>query len=264
MIPKVVSDKFDSDTGFSFSDSLVYSCFVGSKSHNTHIEKEDPNSFDDVDIFSVIVPPKERVYGLNQWNKNKQIFIDCWDVQIYPLANFVNLCLVGNPNIICTLWVREAERIYIRSGFEELIHNRHIFSSKKVVSAFLGYANDQFRRMTSSQMYQGYMGEKRKKLVEKFGFDPKNASHLLRLLTTCSGFCDTQEIEVYRSSDSQLFKDVKQGKYKLHEVEKMAEDLFVEVRSKLEISKLPKEPDRELANKLLISITENHWEQQKG
>ena len=105
-----------------------------------------------------------------------------------------------------------------------------------------------------------YMGEKRKKLVEKFGFDPKNASHMLRLLTMCVELLDTGEINVYRVHDAQTFIDVKKGKWTLDEVSQRAEELFAEIRDKYDSSPLPDYPDYDRLNSLVTEWLKEHYE----
>jgi predicted nucleotidyltransferase len=110
------------------------------------------------------------------------------------------------------------------------------------------------------KLYQGYMGEKRRKLVDKFGYDCKNASHLLRLLTMCVELLDTGEINVYRVHDAQTFIDVKKGKWTLDEVSQRAEELFAEIREKYDSSPLPDHPDYDRLNSLVTEWLKEHYE----
>ncbi len=58
-----------------------------------------------------------------------------------------------------------------------LIDNRDTFVGSHVYDAYVGYAMSQLRQMERVD-HQGYMGPKRRRLVERFGYDCKNASHL--------------------------------------------------------------------------------------
>lgn len=99
----------------------------------------------------------------------------------------------------------------------------------------------------------GYMGEKRKQLVLRNGYDTKNAAHLIRLLRMCVEFLKTGEMIVFRPDAEQLL-EIKTGKWKLDEVKALADDLWKQARDARDSSKLPDEPNREAAEKILIQI----------
>jgi hypothetical protein len=103
--------------------------------------------------------------------------------------------------------------------------------------------------------FQGYMGEKRKRLVKRHGYDTKNASHLIRLLRMAVGFLQTGEMEVYRPDAAELI-DIKQGKWPLERVKAHAEELFAQAKTAKEWSRLPKTPDVDAIDSLTI---ESHF-----
>lgn len=99
----------------------------------------------------------------------------------------------------------------------------------------------------------GYLGDKRKKLVLEHGYDAKNAAHCIRLLRMCKEFLNTGEMIVYRP-DAQELLDIKLGRWSLEKVKEHSKQLFEEIREARDKSPLPEGPDREGAEKLLISI----------
>ena len=103
----------------------------------------------------------------------------------------------------------------------------------------------------------GYMGEKRKALVEKYGYDCKNGAHLLRLLRMGIEFLTTGEMQVDRPEKHQLI-EIKQGLWSLEKVQKQAEKLFETMEYAYINSKLKAEPDYDEINKLLLGITEEY------
>jgi type III secretory pathway component EscV len=125
---------------------------------------------------------------------------------------------------------------------KELLDNRTMFSSQIAYDSFVGYAVSQLKKM-QSQSYQGYMGEKRKELVKKYGYDVKNASHLIRLLRMGKEFLETGELQVYRTTDRDELLGIKQGKYTLTQIEQMYNQLFAEIDVAKFKCQLPKEPD---------------------
>lgn len=99
----------------------------------------------------------------------------------------------------------------------------------------------------------GYMGDKRKQLVLRHGYDSKNAAHLIRLLRMCVEFMRTGEMVVFRPDAKELL-DIKAGKWNLDEVKRVSSDLFAESKAARDASKLPSEPDRVGAERLLVEM----------
>jgi len=98
------------------------------------------------------------------------------------------------------------------------------------------------------------MGAKRKKLVEKYGYDCKNAGHCIRLLIMGIEFLKNGRLKVYRDEDKQLFIDIKTGKYTLQEIQLMANNLIADIEQVFKESTLPMENDRRVIEQLLIDV----------
>jgi hypothetical protein len=103
----------------------------------------------------------------------------------------------------------------------------------------------------------GYLGDKRKQLVLKHGFDCKNSSHLIRLLRMCEEFLRTGQMTVYRELDRDELLAIKQGEWTLEEVKRESDRLFEECRRAYDESPLQDGPNREKAEEMLIWILEN-------
>jgi hypothetical protein len=99
----------------------------------------------------------------------------------------------------------------------------------------------------------GYLGDKRKKLVLRHGYDSKNAAHLVRLLRMCVEFMKTGELTVMRPDATELL-DIKAGKWTLEKIKSHAQDLFAEAQRAWELSQLPAEPDYQAVERLLIRL----------
>lgn len=117
-------------------------------------------------------------------------------------------------------------------------------------------ANEKAARLKSlrAKYHTAYMGEKRKGLVRRHGYDTKNASHLIRLLLMCNEFLRTGEMQVYREHDAELLRAIKRGEWTLDAVKVRAEELFAEAKVARDASPLPDEPDRKSVNELLVNI----------
>ena len=258
---KEVEDAFRVAAGFDLRPHTVYACYVGSKAHGTHVPSDDPESIDDIDILAIVLPPPAAVLGLNPWKESEHLQVGEWDLVVHSLAKFTRLLLKGNPNTLAALWVRPEDQLFCSSVFRSsYLWEKRAFSAKAAHDSFAGYAKQQLQKMAASEnAYQGYMGEKRKKLVDRFGYDTKNAAHLIRLSLMGIEFLQTGEVTVYRTNDAELLRDIKQGKRSRAEVEELARHLSEEAVKALATSPLPDQPDAVAAERLLMYFYAVEW-----
>jgi hypothetical protein len=106
---------------------------------------------------------------------------------------------------------------------------------------------------------EGYMGQKRKQLVERFGYDTKNAAHLIRLLRMAIEFLNESVFYVQRESDATQLLDIKMGKWTLEQVKAEADRLFQRAEAAYDKSTLPAQPDMAKINELTVSIVSRHF-----
>jgi hypothetical protein len=243
--------------GFDLERYLVCAAYMGSQSHNTYVPKDDPNSIDDVDIMGVVVPPPCFLLGLRKW-EHWTLQKDELDVVVYSLQKFVGLLLRSNPNVVGLLWLKPELYIVAHHAFKRLVDNRDAFSSKIAYESFAGYAGAQFQKMEGGA-FRGYMGAKRKALVEKHGYDSKMAAHAIRLLRMGVEFLETGVMKVFREEDAEEIRAIKRGEWSLEQVKAEAERGFARAREAKERSPLPDRPDFARAEQLLLDITLAVW-----
>lgn len=193
---------------FDLMDRTILLGYRGSTVHGTYIPKELGISVDDKDVIGICIPPKEYYFGLQRF-ENYEKFEGEWDTIAYSLEKYMRLLLKNNPNVMGLLWLEDKHYIYKTTYGERIIENRDIFTSKAAFKSFGGYAHGQLHRMTHGAK-KGYMGKKRKELVDKFGYDTKNASTLIRLLKMGIEFLTTGELQVDRPEKHQLI-EIKKG-----------------------------------------------------
>lgn len=189
--------------------------YVGSIAHGTYRDPDNPDSVDDKDIMGVCLPPLESIYGLDRFEQ-RCVQLRDWDSVIYEARKYVRLLYQSNPNVLSLLWLNDNHYIYRGPIGNYLISNRDLFVSKKIYHSFTGYAYAQLKRMTHAAC-EGYMGKKRKELVEKFGYDCKNAAHCIRLLRMGIEFLREGVLHVHREDAPQLV-EIKMGGWKLEQV----------------------------------------------
>lgn len=229
--------------------------YRGSIAHGTYRPNNDPNSIDDVDLQGICIPSIDYYYGLKEFGSRGTVEIkrDEWDIVLFELTKAIRLLEKGNPNILSILWLDRKYYLSISAAGQMLIDNRDLFTSKRIYHSFAGYASGQLKRMTHLAC-KGYMGEKRKRLVKQYGYDTKNAAHLIRILETGIEFLHEGVLHVCRKNAEKLL-EIKDGKWSLEKVKAEAERLFRLAEVTNCLSRLPDKPDHEKVNKLCVDIS---------
>ncbi len=109
-----------------------------------------------------------------------------------------------------------------------------------------------------SKYFSGYMGNKRRGLVETHGYDTKNAAHLIRILRMGIEFLTDGQMHVEREDKLELLA-IKGGAWSLEKVQNEAEKLFNLAREANVRSSLPPTPDMAKAEELCIELLSEHF-----
>jgi RNA repair pathway DNA polymerase beta family len=237
--------------------------FRGSIAHGMYVPSTDPNSVDDKDLMSVCIPAIDFYFGNKNCGFGHRGVFEKWvgeyDTVSYELKKFVGLLEKSNPNVMSLLWLDPQYYIYVSDLGRRLIDSRELFVSKLIYHAFTGYAHGQLHRMTH-QVFEGYMGQKRKGLVEKYGYDTKNAAHCVRLLRMGIEFLIDGVLYVDRShKDGPELLEIKRGQWTLEQVKAEADRLFRRAEDIYAASKLPLAPDPEKVNELMVSMLQENF-----
>jgi len=237
------------DTPFPLREHLILVGRRGSEAHGTYVPSTDPNSIDDRDLFGVVIAPLDYYFGLRRWEHAESIK-ECWDVVLDETRKWCNMLVGQNPNVIQGLYLEPEDYLWFTDAGSYLVSQREVFRSRDAaLRAFIGYAHGQLKRMTTIGAYKGYMGDKRKMLVDRFGFDTKNAAHLLRLLYVGEEYIRTGTMHVRRTGDEvRLLLSVKRGEVALADVQALADAAFQRVYAASADSPLPPQPDYDRVN----------------
>ena len=215
----------------------------------------------DIDIKGTCIAPIECYLGLDnfeQLSHSMEVGGRVYDSVVYELRKFIRLLTGANPNVMEMLWLPNNLYIGRTPAGNVLIENREMFLTKKAYHSFTGYAHAQLYKIDHTTP-TGDMGLKRKALVETYGFDTKNASHLFRLMNMCIELLTDGGLVVDRSNkDRQFLLDIKDGKYQLEWLKREAEDLFKLAKEAYVRSDLPKDVDHKAVNSLLLNIFGQH------
>lgn len=238
----------------SVRQEMVLMAWRGSVAHGTYRPNTDPHSIDDKDLMGIVVPDEYTLVGLNQFGSRGTLEIqrNPWDVVVYEYRKALSLLEKGNPNILCLLWMPEEMYLHIGDAGRLLLERRELFSAASAFAPFRGYAQSQLKKMRGGA-YQGYMGEKRRALVDEFGYDTKNASHLIRILRQGIEFLASGEMVVVRHDAEELL-EIKRGEWSLERVLREARALDDALAIAAEHCVLPERPNRAEINRLAVDM----------
>lgn len=228
--------------------------YRGSIAHGTYEPSSDPNSIDDKDTMAFCVPPIDHYYGLAEYGSRgtREIKRGEWDIVVYEARKAIRLLAGGNPNVLSMLWLPDNLYIDVTAAGRLLLDNRDVFVGRHVYKPYVRYSTQQFQRMERGA-YQGFMGAKRKALVDRYGYDAKSASHLIRLLRQGIEFLNDGAMTVQRYDASELLA-IKHGEWTLEQVKDEARRLFRRAEEAYDRSTLPARPDRARVGELCVGV----------
>lgn len=248
MIKKLLEDAPDF-----VKKNLIYVTHHGSRVYNTHDEQSD------IDLVGICIPPEEYVYPgkhgyiqsfesppvFEQYKKHGMIIDGIeYDITVYGLPRYFKLCMDGNPNLIETLFTKEEDTIVLEDKAKKLRENRQEFLSKVCFKKFMGFARSHLNRIER--------GNGRQALVKEFGYDVKDASHLIRAYYECINLLKRQDIIL--SHQSELIYAIKKGKYSKNYCINLAKILEDDCKKLYETSSLKEKPDLKKIKKLLEEL----------
>ncbi len=113
--------------------------------------------------------------------------------------------------------------------------------------------------------YKAYMEwkENRKNSVrnliqEKFGYDTKNAMHLVRLMRI--GYeCLTEGIYKVKRPDAKELLNIREGAWSYDKLKEYAENMDIKIKDAVTYTKLPEKPDYEKIKKVIVEMQDNSW-----
>lgn len=243
---------------FPYESNVIMKFVGGSQLHGAKLEGKD-----DVDWYGIFIEPPTKVIGLDHyehfvWSTNKNGVrgtntADDVDVTLYSLRKWATLACKGNPSVLHFLFAGTAP---YHPTWEKIREHRDMFVAKSHLGAFLGYANAQLRRLYNQR---GGKDCNRPFLEEQHGYDTKYAMHITRLLVESKELMETGAISL-PNVRKDLLVDIRMGKFKLYELEKLNDDLEREALAAKEKSQLRDHVDRRAISELIVSCYLEYWE----
>jgi predicted nucleotidyltransferase len=248
------------------NDKIIYSTYIGSKALGLYMSEEEfgEQVSCDIDVMEISVKPLEfylgtKAYSTPQRKRTKVSQKDEWDITTHELQKVMILFSKGNPNMLLPLFVDEDMIIKNSKAGRMLRKARDAFLGRdNIRDRFIGYATSQLKRslLAEEGAYQGYMGDRRKKMVDKFGYDTKYAMTAIRLLDEAQELLldRTFTVDKRKNGKRDFYLGIRLGKFSLEEVKDMIGERKRLVDEAYEKSGLPNKIDTGYINDLTAHI----------
>lgn len=219
-------------------DNIILETLVGSQMYGLN----RPDS--DEDVLGVFVAPTSEVLGLRGISKPSVHHTEP-DWTYHEVGRFITLAMKCNPTITEVLWA-ENYRVMTKQG-KMLVDNREKFLSDSYVRhAYEGYVFSQARKLNLHGSYGNGRTARYK----------KHSTHLYRLLMQGSELLQTGRITV-RVTPEKRDELLSIGDLSVND---LITKFDVEIKKFRAIeSVLPKEPDYDGINKLLLKMRKMTW-----
>ena len=175
-----------------------------------------------------------------------------WDFQIYNIVDYFHLCMENNPNMLDSMFTPISCVTHHTKISEIVRSNRSKFLSKKCFPTMKGYAYAQLAKMKNKNPIG-----KRKETVEKYGFDVRFASHVVRLLGECEMILAEKNLDLQRNN-RQLIA-IRNGEWTADQVQEyftMKEKQLEELYHKSDLQWSCNEDE---IKELLLNCLEHHY-----
>jgi predicted nucleotidyltransferase len=244
--------------------NTMYEVMMGSIAYGVSDDSSD------VDLYGFCIPSKEMIFPhlaghiagfgnqIQRFEQFQQHHVEDkssgkqYDITIYSIVRYFQLCMENNPNMVDSLFVPQRCVLHSSTVGNMVRENRRLFLHKGCFHKLKGYAYSQLHKMRSKNP-EG----KRLDLVEQFGYDTKYAYHLVRLLLECEQILTEHDLDLTRHREQ--LKAIRRGEVKEQDIY----DFFTLKEKELEklynSSVLQYGPDEPKIKKLLLDCLEQHY-----
>ena len=138
------------------------------------------------------------------------------DGKLYEVKKFVKLLADNNPNILEWAFAPKSNVFRLDPDFKEIVFKdkQQFINPARIQIKFIGYCMSEMSRL---KKLNGKTGEKRRKVMEKYGYNTKSASNVMRI--ACGGIDLISHGHLKLPYENrELLSDIKNGKYTFEEV----------------------------------------------
>ena len=245
-------------------NSVQYETMMGSVAYGVSTDHSD------VDVYGFCIPKKGIVFPhtegrikgfgyqgekFDQYQQHhiadKEVGKE-YDLSIYNIVKYFQLCMENNPNMIDSLYTPQFCVLHITRVGQMVRENRDLFLHKGSWFKFKGYAYSQLHKMKNKNPIG-----KRKETVEKYGYDVKFAYHTIRLLDEVEQILQDGTINLQRNREQ--LKAIRRGDVTERDIIKWAAEKELALEKLYNESKLQHNPDEEKLKQLLVDCLEQHY-----
>jgi len=247
-------------------DNVFYEVMTGSVAYGCNEENTS-----DKDVYAVCIPPKEIIFPhlsghIDGFGSEPQRFeqyqqhhikddVSEYDINVYNIVKYFDLCMKGNPNMVDTLFVPQRCVLWCNQIGQRIRDNRKLFLSKISYHKFRGYAYSQLHAIKTRTPLET---SKRREKYDQFGFDVKYAYHVVRLCLECEQILSEGEITLDR--DREIYKAIRRGDWSQEKITEFFEEKEKYLERLYETSSVvPYKYDEEAIKSLLIECLEMHY-----
>lgn len=247
-------------------DNTMYATYMGSVAYGVS------NLGSDVDIYGFCLPPKESIFPhlageipgfgqqIQRFEQYQQHHIKDgssdkeYDITIFSIVKYFQLCMENNPNMIDSLFVPRTCIIHSTAISELVRENRKMFLHKGAYYKFKGYAYSQMHKM---RIKDPEVGSKRYDMIQQYGYDLKFSYHVVRLLSECEQILVEGDIDLQKNNEQ--LKAIRRGEWTLEQVEQFFVDKEKQLEELYAKSTLQYKPDETKIKELLLTCLEMHY-----
>jgi predicted nucleotidyltransferase len=247
-------------------DNLQYEVLCGSVMYGVS------DDMSDMDIMGFCIPPKDMIWPhlrgdipgfgkqLKRFEQYQQHHVNDpskqreYDLTIYSIVKFFQLCMENNPNMLDSLFAPDTCVLYTTRIGQMVRDARRMFLHKGCWHKFKGYA---FAQLHKARGKKPEKGSKRAQIREKYGWDVKFGYHVVRLML--EGEQILQEGDMDTQKHREHLKAIRRGDVTQAEVEQWFADKEKGMEKLYDESTLRYAPDQQAIKQLLLQCLEEHY-----
>ena len=247
-------------------DGVQYEVLTGSVAYGVSSDASD------MDIYGFSIPKKTMIFPhlagkiegfgkkTDQFAQYQQHHIKDkghkkeYDITIFSIIKYFQLCMDNNPNMIDSLFVPRRCVLYTTQLGEMVRENRHMFLHKGSWHKFKGYAYSQLHKM---EIKKPNPESKRYDSIIKHGYDVKFAYHVVRLIDEAEQILTEHTINLERNREQ--LKAIRRGDWRKEDVKSYFSRKEITLEQVYIDSKLQHSPDEILIKQLLLNCLEQHF-----